>query len=246
MAAADTTDKPNTEETYTAAVGTSNLKFDSREGSPTGAAGMLIAAGWSPTRLGAALMRLHSEWDSSAKPEKPTAAQIKALAATVKDVELVVDGKPVLVDGKPKMVPGFVLVGDRKVPRDFWAFEEAHRWYEQELRALVGRLKTLTDARRELTLQAMKWKIADPERTAGAIIKYWLDQTCNGCDGLKWKKAPGSPSLSAKMCQACDGTGISPVPHGQEGRRLANYMDDCVSIARRDISKRLQNTRKVA
>ncbi len=242
--AADTTDKPNIEESYTGAVATSNLKFDSREGSPTGAAGMLIAAGWSPTRLGAALMRLHSEWDGSAKPEKPTPAKIKALAATVKDEQLVVDGKPVLVDGKPKMVAGTVLVGDRRVPRDFWAFEEAHRWYEQELRTLVGKLKTLTDARRELTLQALKWKIEDPERTAGAVIKYWLDQTCNGCDGLKWKKAPGSPSLSAKMCQACTGTGISPVPHGQEGRRLANYMDYCVTAARGSIQHRLRDTRK--
>lgn len=244
--ATDTTDKPNIEETYTEAVATSNLKFDAREGSPTGAAGMLIAAGWSPTRLGAALMRLHSEWDSSSKPSKPTPAQIKALAATVKDEALIVDGKPVLVDGKPKMVPGFVQVGDRRVPRDFWAFEEAHRWYEQELRTLVGRLKTLTDARRELTLQAMKWKIHDPVPTAGAVIKYWLDQTCNACDGLKWKKTPGAPALSNRLCNACQGTGVGQVPAGQEGRRLANYMDDCVSIARRDISKRLRNTKKVA
>lgn len=231
--ATDTTDKPNIEETYTGAVASSNLRFESREGSPTGAAGLLIAAGWSPSRLGAQLMRLHSEWDGSSKPEKPTPERIKALASTIKDV--VVDGKT---------VPGFVQVGDRKVPRDFWAFGEAHRWYEQELRTLVGKLKSLTEARRELTLQAMKWKIEDPERTAGAVIKYWLDQTCSGCDGLKWKKAPGAPALSSRMCHACDGTGISPVPHGQEGRRLVNYIDNCVSIARRDMAKRLHNLQK--
>ena len=162
--ATDTTDKPNIEETYTEAVAASNLKFDERDGSPTGAAGMLVAAGWSKSRLGAQLMRLHSEWDGASKPEKPTPARIKLLAMTVPDAEI-----------NGKKVPGFVVVDGKPVGRDIWAFQEANRWYEQELRFLVGKLKSLTDARREVTLQAMKWKIADPERTAGAVIKYCLE-----------------------------------------------------------------------
>lgn len=216
--------KPGIEESYTGAVSSSNLRMDEREGSPTGAAGLLIAAGWSPSRLGAALMRLHSEWDSSEKPPRPSERMIQALAATY--------------PARVKMPDGLEL------PALKAAKVNAEKWHLQELHSLVGKLKTLGEARREVALQAMKWHMPDPIPTAGAVIKYWLDQTCNACDGLKWKKAPGSPSLSNRMCTACSGTGIARVPCGQDGRKLANYMDTCVAIARRDISKRLQNTQK--
>lgn len=222
--ATDTKDKPDIEESYTGAVGSSNLRFDTREGSPAGSAGLLIAAAWSPSRVGASLMRLHSEWDSAEKPPRPTERAIQALAATY--------------PARVRMPDGLEL------PALKAAKINADKWHTQELHTLVGKLKTLTEARREVAIKAMKWGIPDPVPTAGAIIKYWLDQTCNGCDGLKWKRAPGSPALSNRLCTACGGTGFARVPCGQDGRKLANYMDTCVSIARRDISKRLQNFKK--
>lgn len=58
--ATGTADKPGIEETYSGAVTSSNLRMEVREDSPNGAASVLIAVGWSPSRLGAALMRLHT------------------------------------------------------------------------------------------------------------------------------------------------------------------------------------------
>lgn len=230
--------RPNVEENYTGAVASSNLRMDVREGTGTGAAGLLIAAGWSKSRLGALLMRLHSEWDGSAKPSRPTDAAIEALASTYPRKQkgtrkvksyVIFDGRQVAVE---QTVPHMVLDIAS-------AHAEAFRWYEAELRTLVGRLKTLVDARREVTLQAMKWRIQDPEETAGAVLKYWLDQTCHACDGLKFRPVAGAPALSNRICAACGGSGISPVPCGQEGRRLVNYVDDCVQRARKSIQSSL-------
>ena len=224
MATETTNQRPDIEENYSGAVTSSNLRMDVREGSSVGAAGLLIAAAWSPSRVGASLMRLRSEWDSAEKPPRPTEQAIKALAATY--------------PARVKLADGL------EVPALKAATRHANEWHLHELRLLVGKLKTLTEARNQVALQAMKWRIEDPIPTAGAIIKFWLDQTCSACDGLKWKRAAGSPSLSNRMCTACGGTGIANVPRGQDGRKLANFMDDCVSIARRDIKKRLQQYKK--
>lgn len=66
-----------------------------------------------------------------------------------------------------------------------------------------------------------------------AVIRYWLHQACPKCDGLKFLVLPGTARLSNKMCPpstqgGCGGTGFAAVPHGQEGRKLANHMDQCV------------------
>ncbi len=105
---------------------------------------------------------------------------------------------------------------------------------------MVGKLKSLPECRNQVALQAMKWKYEDPVPMAGAVIKHWLDQTCHACDGLKFKQIPGTPSLSTKMCLACDGSGTAEFPYGQQGRRLANFMDDSVQRARRSIQSRLR------
>lgn len=73
---------------------------------------------------------------------------------------------------------------------------------------------------------------------ATAVIRYWLDQTCQACDGRKWQLIPGSPSLSNKMCRVCQGTGVAQVPHGQDGRKLANHMDQCVHRYRQTMRTR--------
>jgi hypothetical protein len=55
-------DFPTVEEKYTSAIHASNLRVEADKG---GSADVLIAVGWSPSRLGAALMRLHSEQDAA-------------------------------------------------------------------------------------------------------------------------------------------------------------------------------------
>lgn len=57
-------ERPGVEETYSSAITSSNLRCEAER---RGDADMLIAAGWSPSRIGAALMRLHTEYDSGQK-----------------------------------------------------------------------------------------------------------------------------------------------------------------------------------
>lgn len=213
----DTTDRPDIEETYTAAVSASNLRLETREGSATGAAGLLIAVGWSESRVGAIFMRLHSEWDGSAKPLRPTPEAIRQLAKRADAADI----------GKSKLTP------------DQWAHQEANRWYEHEVRILLLRLKSLPQARAAVADQADKWKIYKPHSVAGAVVKYWLDQTCPACHGLRWQKNQNAPVLGNRVCQVCRGQGISQAPFGMEGRRLLNYIDDCVNRARSSIKSRL-------
>ncbi len=75
------------------------------------------------------------------------------------------------------------------------------------------------------------------------VIRYWLSQICPRCDGLKFQVLPGTARLSTKMCPpstqgGCGGTGYISVPHGQDGRRLANYMDQCAHRYRQTMSGR--------
>lgn len=211
--------RPNTEELYTCANNTTNLRV---EADSRGSADLLISAGWSASRLGAAMLRLHSEWDSVEKPPRPTKEFIEALAATY---------------------PAVAKVKGRADPRLAVAQQAATRWHLSEMYKLAGKLTVLPDVRREVVLQAARWRICDPENVAPAVIKYWLDQNCGACGGLKWKLVPGTPSLSNRQCHVCHGSGVGAVPHGQDGKRLCNFLDDCVSRAQQSIRMRLRNTK---
>jgi hypothetical protein len=72
----------------------------------------------------------------------------------------------------------------------------------------------------------------------GEVIRYWLEQTCASCDGTKWEMVAGTNRQSTKVCKACGGTGYSPVPQGQEGRWLANHMDQCTHRYRQRLRVR--------
>lgn len=39
----------------------------------------------------------------------------------------------------------------------------------------------------------------------------WLDDICKGCNGLKFAIREGTPTLSTKVCEKCQGTGKNPV-----------------------------------
>ena len=61
---------PDISERYITASRSSNLRCETRDDAPIGSTGILIAAGWSPSRIGAALMRLHT------KPDRAGLAQV--------------------------------------------------------------------------------------------------------------------------------------------------------------------------
>lgn len=210
-------DRPGTEEVYACAGTASNLRVQAER---AGSADVLIAAGWSMSRLGMALLRLHTEWDAAEKPRKPTKLAIEALALTLPFIKVRADKSAV-----PDLLGATTL---------------ANSWYLHELRMLVGKLHMLPDARREVALQAGKWRIDDPVDVVAAAILYWLDQTCHSCAGLKWAAIPGTPSLSNRQCKVCRGSGLAVMPHGQAGKRLCNYIDDCVSRAQQSLRNRLR------
>lgn len=162
------TDAPEVAERYLTATQSSNLRCETRDDAPVGAAGLLIAAGWSASRVGAALLRLHTKVDRT-------------------------------------------------------GLEQVHA---------------------QLAIQATRWRIERPEAVAAAVLSWWLSKNCRACSGRKYELVSGTPALSAKQCKLCRGSGEMDLPAGQGGKRLASFIDDCVSRARESIKNRLHAMRK--
>ena len=184
------------EESYCSATTSSNLRV---EADRLGDADVLIAAGWSMSQIGGALLRLHSEFDGVEHPRTATAADFK---------------------------------GDKKAAH-------AHNMHETGL--MLGRLKSLPGVREQVAIQAHTWGAADPQTVAAEVVRWWLSQVCQECHGTKFEVVVGTGRLSARHCKACRGSGLAPVPGGELGRRLANFMEDCIQRGRHSIKKRLRN-----
>ena len=75
------------EEGYTSATNSSNLRCEADRRTDVD---ILIAAGCTPGILGAALMRLHSEWDGCAKPRAMTETEARLLIGAIKTLPRVV------------------------------------------------------------------------------------------------------------------------------------------------------------
>lgn len=115
---------------------------------------------------------------------------------------------------------------------------------DTDLILLRGRLKSLTSALAYLVEAMEKLGMASPQARAGAIVGYWLHQACHKCHGLKFETIMDTPVLSAVRCKSCHGTGLGWAPHGQDGKRMLNLMDDSVSRAREGIKARLRQYHK--
>lgn len=225
----DTT-KPGLDERYTAARNSRDLTVASSE-LPNRDSDVLAAAAWTQSRVGHALMQLHSEWDAAEKPAKPTPAQIKALVGTYQRAPQGIE--PDLDEGgKPRALTLAM------------AKAYADNWYRHEVGLLLGKLKTLPAVRGEIAAQAATWGWEDPRTQSAEVLRWWLDQTCHACGGTKWEIAQGTNRQSAKACRVCHGAGVTHAPHGQPGKKLANWMDEGVNIARRRIRKALRNYSK--
>ncbi|SFB96401.1 hypothetical protein SAMN05216344_106112 [Polaromonas sp. OV174] len=227
-------DTPTTEEKYLSAIHSSNLRMEA-DAERRSNADVLVAAGWSASRVGMALLRLHSEWDAAAKPVRPTQQAIRLLAETMPRIE---KGR-VTKKGKD----GVMTRQANTVVDIAGATRLAGQWHLSELYKLIDKLGMLPDVRRELLRQAGKWRIANAPEVVPSVIKYWLEQNCSVCSGLKFKPVSGTPTLSNRQCHGCHGSGVGAVPHGQDGKRLCNYIDDCVMWARQSLRSRLRNTK---
>jgi len=215
----DTSERPNVEETYISAGNTSNLVMDTREGAPARAADILVAAGWSASILGSALMRLHSEYDGAERLRIAEPAQFINDAAPRRPLA----GKATASEVAAK------------------AKALADRANEQSVLLLMGQLKSFRGVQAMAQHVARLWQLHKPEETADAVVWWWLDKTCRACSGLKFERAPGAPALSAKACRSCKASGELPLPGGDGGYRLARMLDESVERARASIKKRLRN-----
>lgn len=210
-------DRRTIEESYASATASSDLRCDTREGAPRSDTDLLIAAGWSPSRIGAALLRLHTEWDGAEHLRPATGADF-AQAARARQP---------------------VAQGQTPAAARAQAEKLAAGHNHQQAKLLMSHLKTMPVVREQLTLQLLKWKVEDAEQVAGALLRWWLAPNCHACHGRKFEVIPDTGRLSSKHCKPCGATGKLRIPHGDAGRRLANFMDDAVHRARQSIKKRL-------
>lgn len=245
-------ERPGIEESYTSAVATSNLRVHVARRTD---ADVVIAAGMSPSRLGSALLRLHSEWDRTAKPSRLTPRRIEELAKTLAKhaTKGLVESRTVVhVDGRPQnkieMVSPLVA-----------AVREADRWYMQELGLQFQQLKTLPFVRDELVrhfqAQAMVgWKVPAPfpwgkvdqvPHAVAAILQWWLDSTCRTCDGVKWKVVPGTSRTNGRACEACKGYGRASRPYHALGALILGHMNTCMTSARGDIGRKFRHQHRL-
>lgn len=207
------------EEAYATAISTSDLRCETRDGAPRSDSDVLIAAGWSQSRLGGALLRLHTEWDGA---EHARVARASDFQQAAKAREL---------GARTQQTPAQLKAAAEQLARHV---------NEQQAKLLMGRIKTLPAVRSQLARQLMLWKIEDADAVAYAVLRWWLSPVCHACHGRKFEVIPDTARLSSKQCKPCGATGKTRVPHGEAGRRLANWIDECVYAARDSISKGLR------
>lgn len=234
-------EKRGVEEQYASATTTSDMRVvvDSEK---QGDAETIIAAGMSKSVAGACFMRLHSEWSRSEKPRLPSAQAVRKLAESLTFDQLV----------KMRADLGLASIGNLRpsaVVAQMAAEAQAKAWYVAEVEMLLGKLQSFRAAKGHLLSHLESWSThpeALQEQISVEALVWWLDKQCKVCNGTKYEVAPGSNRQNGKPCKACRGTGESKIPRADAGRMLANYLDDCVQIARTSIKKRLQRDRMAA
>ena len=99
------------EESYTSATNSSNLRCEAERRTDVD---VLIAAGCTPGILGAALMRLHSEWDGAAKKRHMDETEAFLLFSQLKTLRRAVDGVAAWAERKghkePRTLANAVLI----------------------------------------------------------------------------------------------------------------------------------------
>lgn len=215
------TEAPTTQERYAAATQSNHLRLQEHA---TGDVDYLIAAGWSKSRFGAVMMRLHSEWDSAERrgcriPRKPNRKQVSLKAQEIARRARAETVEQVHSDQAKAMLAAA---------------------YEIEMKETMRALKSLSAARLHLSIKLAMDGCQNAEEMAAAVLLHWLRPTCPACCGRKFQLVKWSEDeLSDQACGGCGGSGLAPVPGGDAGKAAANYIDDCVSIARQSIRDKL-------
>ena len=119
----------------------------------------------------------------------------------------------------------------------------ASAWSDAQLGEALARLNTKCTLSRvlEISQQLQLPRRRIPEEIIPHTLHWWLHQTCTDCNGHGYTKTPGAPALSAHQCPVCKGTGKKRIPHGEDGKRLANLLDNCVHSWRQSLKGRFKH-----
>ena len=227
----DQIEKPGVAEQYAMATNAKNLRVEAEK---RGNADILIAAGWSASRVGSALIRLHSEWDGCEHQKMMSKLDINALAKSLPKIQSGVVKNPATGLLEPNMVCDITT-----------ARATAADWHVRETKIMLGKLKSLPAVRYQVELQAEKLDIDNPQNMAALVLRWWLDRRCTACFGTRFELVPGTNRHCAKLCRMCGGTSERHIPGGEDGKRLVVWLEMCIWRARQDIKTRLQNYRNV-
>lgn len=223
---------PGVEEEYSSAMTSSNLRVDTARRSQADA---IIAAGWNQARIGAALMRLHTQFDAAAKPKPMSADAAKRLAASVTIGQIA-----------PLVKELGINIGSLRPAAAVEAIAKAYAQasFMKDMRLLLGKLKEFPVVRDQLAREVMAWgsPAADAEEIAIEVVRWWLSPRCTVCHGTKWQVVPGTNRLSNHACRACRGKGEAPIPFDGVGKRLLGWMNECRGSARGSMHGFLRNS----
>jgi hypothetical protein len=211
------------DERYEVATNTSDLTVGGGMIPPdvrTAQGDVVLAAGMNESRLGMALLRLHSEWQSAAKPRKIDAAAVGRLAEAIRQSD-----ERARESAAKRQVPY-----DRPGPALARAEREASAWYTNELRILANRLKGRALVIEQLTLWGQTKGV--PAVTVSRALMHWLAPACQKCDGLGLIYRTNLP---VKPCDCSHGEAWTT--DGEE--YVIGHIKYCLGTARRSLGKRL-------
>ena len=229
-----------TDERYISATAASNLRVEADRSGP---ADLLIAAGWSAARIYAALTRLQGEWDGATMSAHVPKGAINGIASErgTAPAQAERDAEYLRLRAKGVGHEAARHQASAKATDSKGAKDEADRWFAHDAKLMLQRLKSLPEVREQIARQAAVWKIADPVAVASAVILWWVAPRCCACHGAKIEQT-GAGKKTGRMCKSCKGTGDKPMPCGDAGKRLANWMDQCVEIGAAGVRRRLSRT----
>ena len=231
------------DEKYATACTTSNLGVDTVNPDKQGQGDVIVAAGWSHSRVGQALMRLHTEWDATSR--LPLALGKDAINRLALEFGRKLGEQAHQVAYAELRATG-ISHGEAlerlsaAKPNPAMAKAAADQWRVHELKLKLQRLKTLPELRAQIIAQCLRWEFHDPENVAIAVLTWKLAPLCPVCNGTRFQVIQGTGRQSNKVCRLCHGSGEARLPYGEAGKKLANWLDDCIAVGKRSLIKRLR------
>lgn len=241
-------ERPSVQEQYAGAVGDGVSRVQPHK---VGRTDLIAAAGMSQYRMGTALMRLMSEWQSGATPAPADAPDVKALAHEIaaRRVEEDIDGAKHKVSEKRAMRAAVkVQKSDIELAHAEQRLLQARcaDWHLHENKTRFQRMKTLPSVRAALRYWVLeKWgdlATAGADQIVADTIRHFLAPVCPTCQGRK-RKVIQSRAIGAE-CSKCRGTGEADLQHGGRGRALSAYMKQCLGQAASDMREGAHRLRR--